>query len=51
LNDQLRIAMITTWNTRCCISEYSRRLTEALADLGHNITILASYPVKPTWEK
>jgi glycosyltransferase involved in cell wall biosynthesis len=47
MNDQLRIAIITTWNTRCGISEYSRSLTDALAELGHNITILASYPIWP----
>lgn len=47
MNDQLRIAMITTWNSRCGISEYSRSLAEALAKLGHDLTVLASYPVRP----
>jgi glycosyltransferase involved in cell wall biosynthesis len=50
LNDQLRIAMITTWNTRCGIAEYSRSLTEALTRLGHGTDILASYPVRPVPE-
>lgn len=47
MQDQLRIAVISTWNTRCGISEYSRSLAEALTGLGHDITILASYPVRP----
>lgn len=43
----LRIGLITTWNTRCGIAEYSRALAGALQACGHTVVILANYPVNP----
>jgi len=38
----MKIALATTWNQQCGISEYSRSLVDALTRLGHEVTILGS---------
>lgn len=39
----LRIGILTTWNTRCGIAEYSRHLVEALRRVGDvEVTVLSS---------
>lgn len=43
----MRIGLITTWNTRCGISEYSRALAGALRARGHTVVVLANHPVNP----
>lgn len=43
----MRIGLITTWNARCGIAEYSRSLAEALRARGHTVVVLANYPVNP----
>jgi len=42
----VRVGLITTWNARCGIAEYSRYLAAALAGYGVNVTVLASFPVR-----
>ena len=42
----IRIGLITTWNARCGIAEYSRYLATALAGQGVGVAVLASYPVR-----
>jgi len=44
---RLRIGLITSWNERCGISEYSRCLASALERRGHKLTILGNYAVRP----
>lgn len=40
---QMNIAMLTTWNSRCGIAEYSQNLAREFSDLGHRVLILANY--------
>ncbi len=43
----LRIGLITTWNTVCGISEYSRALAAQLRRRGNEVFVLANHPVNP----
>ncbi len=43
----LRVGLITTWNARCGVAEYSRALVGALRARGHTVVVLANYPVNP----
>ncbi len=45
----LRIGLVTTWNTVCGISEYSRALAGALRARGHTVVVLANHPVNPVF--
>lgn len=43
----LRIGLVTSWNERCGIAEYSRCLAAALVRRGNEVTILANCPAQP----
>lgn len=40
----MRIALLTTWNQACGISEHSRALTKELQKAGHTVEVLANIP-------
>ncbi len=43
----LRVGLLTTWNERCGVSEYSRALAGALRARGHAVAVLANHPANP----
>lgn len=42
----LTVGLITTWNAKCGVSEYSRDLAASLRAAGCEVIVLASYPVR-----
>lgn len=42
---QLRVGLITTWGLACGVAEYSKALANALRLRGHEVTVLANYPL------
>ena len=48
----LTVGLITTWDSKCGVSEYSRDLAAALGRSGCHVVILGSYVVNPVaWEE
>lgn len=38
--EKMKIAMVTPWNVRCGIASYTKNLSEAIANLGHEVYIV-----------
>lgn len=42
MSRECKIGMLTSWNTQCGISEYSKYLVTAMRKAGHDVTVLGS---------